>query len=309
MTRTGKQPLLQPSMSVMILSNSMTTSTLPIVCFGEILWDILPHGRFLGGAPLNVASHLHQWGHPVYMLSAVGQDTNGTQALQQLHKAGLHQGGITTHSTLPTSTVTVALDENGNAQYTIHTPVAWDELSLTEELESLLHTGFPLVHGTLALRSAHNRQLLQQLIDRYSPTLLLDVNLRPPFDDLATLQPWIAQAHFLKMNEQELNQLTTTLPSHTTMQERMLWLSQHYACNRVCVTQGKQGAIYLCNRKWLHSSAPTIQVVDTIGAGDAFMASMVDALIQHRDHLPETLVCACAHGARMASQAGAQDLF
>src|SRR5690606_6617607 len=191
----------------------------------------------------------------------------------------------------------------------IHAPVAWDGLQLTEELESLLLPGFPLVHGTLALRSSHNRLLLQRLIDRYSPTLLLDVNLRPPFDDLAILQPWIAQAHFLKMNEQELEQLTASQPVHTSLQERMLWIAQHYACDRVCVTRGAHGACYLCEGKWTHGTAPAIQVVDTIGAGDAFMASMVDALIHHADAQPEAIQRACSLGARIASQTGAQDLF
>lgn len=287
----------------------MTLAPSPVICFGEILWDVLPEGSFLGGAPLNVACHLHQWGHKVYMLSAVGQDKAGKQAMEKLRQAGLREDGIHHHPTLPTGTVEVSLDSSGNASYTIHEPVAWDELVLTEPLQKLLIPEFTLVYGTLALRTPHNRKLLQKLIDRYSPTLCLDINFRPPYDDLATLNPLIAQAGFLKMNEQELLRLTHSLSETTSLQSRMEWLSQHYRCNRICVTLGEKGAIYLRKGRWIEGTTPPVRVVDTIGAGDAFMASMVDSLIHNTDGEPDSVLNACANGARIASRRGAQDLF
>lgn len=287
----------------------MTLAPPPIICFGEILWDVLPDRRFLAGAPLNVACHLHQWGHKVYMLSAVGQDEAGQQAMEKLRSAGMRDDGIYQHPELPTSTVEVTLDLAGNASYTIHEPVAWDELVLTESLQKLLTPEFTLVYGTLALRNPHNRKLLEKLITRYSPTLCLDVNLRPPYDDLGPLNSLIAQAGFLKMNEQELLRLTHSLSGTISLKSRIEWLSQHYRCQRICVTLGEKGALYLRKGQWIEGTTPPVRVVDTIGAGDAFMASMVDALIHNTDGEPDSVLNACAHGARIASQQGAQNLF
>lgn len=281
----------------------------PVLCFGEILWDVLPTGNVLGGAPLNVASHLHQWGHKVYLLSAVGNDSLGKQALEKLNKAGFRGEGIYTHPSLATSTVDVTLDAHGNASYSIHEPVAWDALQLPSELESVLVPGFPLVHGTLALRSASNRTLLQSLIDRFQPKLCLDINFRPPYDSIDSLEPFIRQAHFLKMNEHELHRLTDSLAEDSTLQKRIETLARRYSCPRICVTRGALGAIYWRDGYWIEGTTPPVRVVDTIGAGDAFMASMVDALIHNSDGEPDSVLNACAAGAKIAAQRGAQNLF
>lgn len=285
---------------------------LPIVCFGEILWDLLPDGDFLGGAPLNVACHLHQWGHLVHMLSAVGRDSLGTKALQRLQGAGLSDIGIYQHPTLPTGTVQVTLQENGDARYQIAESVAWDELVFTSSLQQILDGvvgQFPLIFGTLVLRNAHNRELLLSLINRYKPLLCLDVNLRPPYDSIQPLLPFFEQTWFLKMNEEELLFLTSNLPANSSLRSRMELLVQRFRCERVCVTRGADGAVFLCRGQWFEGKAAPVKVVDTIGAGDAFMASMMDAIVRNEEGSTAAVIRACEHGARIAAQRGAQDLF
>ena len=158
-------------------------SRLSVACFGEILWDCLPKGLFLGGAPANAGYHLARQGLQVFPVSAVGRDFLGEEALRRVKTWGVETRfiGVTRHHA--TGTVRASLDRDGAASYQITRDVAWDHISISDALRALRPQPAAVVHGTLALRNAANRQVLDQLLKTWPRALrVLDVNLRSPFD-------------------------------------------------------------------------------------------------------------------------------
>jgi len=152
-----------------------------VFSFGEVLWDCLPHGLFLGGAPLNVAAHLARLGVSSAVISSVGRDVLGDEALSRAAAYGVDTGFVARSEKLPTGSVGVTLDKEGNASYEIRRPVAWDEIPVSDELLKALENAQALVYGSLAQRSPVNMASLLQLMDVDWPMRVFDVNLRAPF--------------------------------------------------------------------------------------------------------------------------------
>ena len=284
----------------------MAASPIWIATFGEALWDVLPKGIFLGGAPVNVAYHLSRHGVRAVPITAVGDDFLGDEFIRRLEDWGIDVGGVTSLRRRPTGTVRAILDVSGNASYRFAREVAWDHIPV---LPALLRRPAPaaLVYGTLALRSRPNRRALDLLFRAWPDTLrVLDLNLRPPFDRAPAINFALEHAQLLKLNDHELAALSgieTLGRSDLEHATRRLALRHHLS--RVCVSAGSQGAGLLWHGTWFWEAARPVKVADTIGAGDSFLAGFLAALLV-RHELPQVaLAAACRVGEFVAAADGA----
>jgi fructokinase len=274
-----------------------------ILCIGELLWDSLPAGLFLGGAPFNVASHLHAQGVPASLVSRVGDDQLGQEALERLQRQGMHAELIQLDRTLPTGFVRVGLDAQGVAEYDIVRPAAWDAIELTDVLLERAVRAEMIVFGTLAQRSLITRYTIERLWQTDS-VRVLDVNLRPPHTDRETVCRSLAHADIVKLNEHELAQLAGWLGWPAETAARAAALAETFGCSRVCVTRGEDGAALWHDGEWTEHPGFEVPVRDTVGSGDAFLATLL-AGIRRGDAAWQLLQRANAVGAWAATQNGA----
>jgi fructokinase len=282
-----------------------------VVCFGEVLWDLLPHGRFLGGAPLNVAYHLKRLGRSPRLVSAVGDDALGAEALVLIARAGLPTTTIAHHTSLPTGSVGVRLDEKGQAVYEIHRPVAWDEITARPGGNAEDGKISALVFGSLALRGVENRAVLRAWLAATSGLKVCDLNLRPPFDAVEELEEFIHGCALLKVNGDEARTLAPKELKTADVEVHAAHLAAKYACAMVCVTLGAEGALLWREGKIYRASSPPVTVRDTIGAGDSFTAALLDGILrgEAKPDWEALLARACALGAFVASRDGAQPAY
>jgi len=283
-----------------------------ILCFGEILWDCLPHGNFLGGAPFNVAYHLKQLGVEPVVVSAVGHDEFGREALARIRARSIATNQIAEHADLPTGTVNVQLDPCRNASYVFTDPAAWDRINVGEDLLGDVSDVKAVVFGSLALRHEFNRASLDALLAVHGPLKIFDVNLRPPYDDVPLVFSIACRIDVLKLNNFELARLIGVHSSSLTDNQALVRaardLVEATGCRNICVTCGEHGALWWLNGTVYSAAAPRVRVRDTIGAGDALTAALVTGLIDgEAQHNPQTLLTrACRLGAFIASCNGAQ---
>ena len=249
-----------------------------VVCFGEVLWDSLPDGLFLGGAPLNVAVHLHRLGFDTRLISSVGRDTLGNEIVRRVDQFGLSTEFIQRHETLSTGFVDVDLG-GGAPRYTIRAPVAWDEIAWHESVANVTRDKTALVFGSLAQRNPMSQATLARLASSCD-LLVFDVNIRPPFDDLDVVQKSLQMTDLLKLNTEELARLSVRFGFSGTEEEQCRQLSEGFNVETVCLTKGAAGAAVLRDGEWYEGEARRITVVDTVGAGDAFLAGLLAKLLK-----------------------------
>lgn len=284
----------------------------PVLCFGEVLWDLLPQGAFPGGAPFNVAYHLHQLAVPVCPVSAVGRDDLGEELLQRLRGWGISTSAITQHATFPTGQVKATLSAQGDAHYAIACDVAWDRILVTDALLKVASTAPALVFGSLALRLVENRAALNELIAAlpYSAWRVFDVNLRAPHDDLTLVRHFAASANVLKLNASEAAQLAANAVESPGLEEsHARTLAAQFGTPLICITAGERGAGLLRAGRWTWVSAQRVTVADTIGAGDAFLAAFLAGLLLGSHTDTEILSSACRLGEWVAAQPGATPAY
>lgn len=275
-----------------------------ILCFGEVLWDRLPTGAKPGGAPMNVALHLNAIGMDVTVASSIGNDQAGEELKQFLEDSGVATNYIQTDLELPTSEVLVHLDENNNASYEICEPVAWDNIRLTETLqEKAKHAGL-MIYGSLASRNAETRNTLMSLLEN-DAIKLIDVNFRKPYDKQDVVEMLLEKTDIVKLNDDELFVFAGWHNKATNDEKELIkWFATNYNVQMVCVTKGEKGALLYCEGEFYVHPGFKVNAVDTVGAGDAFLAGIVAALLQKKK-TEEALAFACATGAFVASKAGA----
>ena len=285
----------------------------PILCFGELLWDCLPAGLFAGGAPFNVGYHLHQQGARVHIVSATGTDFLGGELDRRLRAWGLATGLIARHPMLPTGTVIATLGEAGDAHYEISPNVAWDQIPVTEEVANAAATARALVFGSLAQRSPANRAALDHLLTLLPARALraFEVNLRAPFDDLARVRLLARQARVLTLNAAEAARLASGGSEAAGREEAdARTLAAQTGAPLICITAGARGAGLLRNGTWTWEPGRPVAVADTIGAGDSFLAALLNGLLAPKP-LPdaELLAAACRVGEWVATQRGATPAY
>jgi fructokinase len=287
--------------------------------FGEILWDCLPSGRHAGGAPFNVAAHLAQLGCSAALISAVGRDALGDEILQVARDKKVDTEFVTrARAGLGTGTVLVTLDGNANASYELVQPAAWDEIEAPAAALEAVGRSRAFVYGTLAGRSPHNLQQVERLLDVTGPVKFFDVNLRPPFADPKRVIELGEKADVIKLNDEEVGRMAAWIrigemsggapETPEGLGEACAVLAEATGTGRVCVTRGAKGAALWDGGKLVCATAPHVEVRDTVGAGDAFMAGLVVGLTRSGD-VQKTLERACKLGAYVASHFGATPLL
>jgi len=275
-----------------------------IVCFGEVLWDMLPSGAKTGGAPMNVAIHLKRQGMNPVVVSRVGDDDEGKKLRQFLRDSGLVTDFLQTDDSLPTSKVLVHLDSEKNATYEICAPVAWDNIEYTDALQKLAEKTDSIVFGTLAMRNETTRRTLLKFFEHSPAKRFLDVNLRPPFDKKEVVEEMLLLSDFVKLNNDELATIAGWKGKAGKEKELVYWLSEHYKCPTVCVTRGSNGAALFIRNEFFEHPGFKVVAVDTVGAGDSFLAGLI-AKLSSGSSPEKALEFACATGAFVAAQHGA----
>jgi fructokinase len=282
-----------------------------IVSVGEILWDLLDGGEYLGGAPLNFALHGAQLGHEVLMVSAVGNDPRGSRALAEISARGLRTDFISRSSDYPTGTVSVSVSNNGLPTYVIHRPAAYDSPALSAAALTSLVSPPPdwIYHGTLQQLSPAAHQLLET-ISSTAPRArrCFDVNLRRESYTPALIQTLLSRADLLKLNEDEVGEIAALLPGQESdvpgnLEQFCRAAIRLFNLEGVCVTRGAKGCALLLGGEYVTAGTPKIVVADTIGAGDAFCAALLHG-IGVGWPAAEIAHFACRVGALVASRAG-----
>ena len=322
-----------------------------VLCAGEVLWDALPPGLFLGGAPLNVACHLRAAGLPAAMVSRVGADRLGTEAISRLAGYGVSTDLIQVDPALPTGFVQVMLNDAGDPTYEILAPAAWDAIEATDALLERAADARALVFGTLAQREATSRNTIARLWEM-GALKVFDANLRPPYDDRATVDRSLRHADVVKVTEPELSRLATWFdlpgaipaaessaagslaagrsrasparrgapsrpgratptsrsralpPPEVPMVRTVAALAESFGCGTVCVTRGRDGAGLWRDGRWTEQSGFDVEVRNTVGAGDAFLAVLLAGLLGGTDD-GTVLRHATLMGAYITTQFGA----
>ncbi|MDE1171239.1 MAG: carbohydrate kinase [Verrucomicrobium sp.] len=288
-----------------------------ILCFGELLWDCLPTGRHPGGAPVNVAYHLAQNGIEPFVATAVGEDELGREILAYLEGQGISTRFIVRHTDWPTGTVQATINEQGNASYDIKTGVAWDHIVPPAELKALAPSLDGIVFGSLAQRSPQNLAEILELLHVFqkdsSKLRIFDVNLRPPFDTVETVWKLAKEANVIKLNHEEAARLTGISLADGTLDTVAIRLARalekETGCHTICITAAERGAGLLIKGEWYFERGRKVQVADTVGAGDSFLARLTRGLLSGTEHPRDTLAAACRTGEWVASQKGAMPSY
>lgn len=277
-----------------------------VACFGEVLWDCLPRGLFLGGAPINGAYHLSRQGLDVLPVTAVGADFLGDEARRRIESWGVDARFVQRRSDRPTGTVRAAIDAKGVATYRIARDVAWDRIEAPHTLRRLAPSPDAIVFGTLALREAFNRRTLRALLDAWPQALrVVDLNFRPPFDSPAVVQTALEAGQLVKLNDEEIGRwLSMPVRDERTIERAARKLAGKQKLERICVTAGARGAGLLWEGQWHWEPARPVDVRDTVGAGDAFLAGLLGATLNGAKP-PEALRQACRLGEFVAGRDGA----
>lgn len=275
-----------------------------IICFGEVLWDVLPAGKKLGGAPLNVALRAQSLGHNSSMISSIGDDGIGVELAEEI----LNHGGTLAHiqvsDDFATSEVLVELDEHGTASYEIRMPCAWDNIILLEQDMEAVKSADALIYGSLVARSEVSRETLFALLEeaRYK---VFDVNLRPPHYTPERILGLMKPADFVKFNDEELYEVCAHLGFHDKSLEACIrFMSEQTGTYQICVTLGKDGAVLFYNNNFFYNPGYRVTVADTVGAGDSFLASIISQLLNGKNP-QDAINFSCAVGSIVASRNGA----
>ena len=273
-----------------------------IVCFGEMLWDIFPYEKIAGGAPMNVALHLHQQKAEVIFISRVGDDKEGQALMDFIRNYGLPPDHILIDLSLPTGKVLVDDGDKENIRYEIVRPSAWDNIDWSEELQRKVDQADAFLFGSLAAREEKSRDSLLKFLNT-NTLKIFDINLRAPFYSFELLKELLSRTNILKLNEEELKILIDFHGFSEDTTKALDRLTALYDLDMICVTKGKNGAdLYMEDELFSHPGYP-VTVQDTVGSGDAFLSAFVINFLDGKT--PEQILDeACALGAFVAARKG-----
>jgi fructokinase len=273
-----------------------------LICFGEILWDLLPTGAVAGGAPLNVTFHAKQLGLDAKLISSVGADDLGQGLWQFMQGIGIPTDLVQTDTQHPTGTVNVTLSEGGSPAYEIVSPVAWDNIQLERQAADWVKSADAMVFGSLACRTAQNKNTLLEYLNNAN-LKVFDVNLRSPFYSQALIDELLEKADVVKMNDEELALIASWHGIAGDEKTQMQGLKNKFGVELFILTRGKEGAACLdASGFWEHKGFK-ITVQDTIGSGDSFLAAFLSKYL-NGENIQNCLAFAAAVGALVATRKG-----
>ncbi|OCB75854.1 carbohydrate kinase [Flavobacterium piscis] len=281
---------------------------LKAVAYGEVLWDVFDNEKKIGGAPLNVALRMKTLGCDVAMISCVGKDNDGEAIINQVKNLGLETDAIMQSESFPTGLVNVTLNERGSATYEIAYPSAWDKIVLNDFAKKTVAEADVLIYGSLVCRDEVSRKSLEELLQT-KVYKVFDVNLRKPHYSHEILEQLMHSANFIKFNDEELLEIAEAMNSpFTGLEENMHFVAEKTNVTAMCVTKGKHGALLMWEGKLYDNSGYPVEVADTVGAGDSFLAALITSLLTGKE--PQAAIdFACAVGALVAEAPGANPVI
>ena len=278
-----------------------------VLCFGEVLFDVFPAYKKIGGAPLNVALRLASLGINVQIISRVGNDALGKELLAFIQANNISTETLQIDQSLSTGEVLVQLDKHGSATYNINYPVAWDSIEATAVASNATINANILVFGSLVCRDEKSYSSLQKLL-KIANYKIFDVNLRAPFYNKELLIDLMQQADVIKFNDDELLEIRDYLKSpYESLEENMVFIAKQTHTKSICVTKGSHGAVLYYNERFYFNSGYKVIIADTVGAGDSFLAGLISQLLSNESP-QKALDFACALGALVASHEGANPI-
>lgn len=255
---------------------------LKVIAVGEIVWDMLPAGKQLGGAPLNFAFFSKELGAEAYAVSAIGNDVLGDETLAVASATGVNLDYLQRNN-LPTSRVLISLDNEGVPQYEIVENVAWDALECPQMILDLVKDASVMCWGSLAQRSVTSRQSVLAMLSAAPKECVkvFDINIRQHYYSREVIETSLGYADILKLNEDELPLVASILglsgPEHDIVSQ----LIEKYALKYLVYTHGADfSEVYSATGEYSHVPTPKVRVVDTVGAGDSFTAVFVTSILQ-----------------------------
>jgi fructokinase len=281
----------------------MTSPHHPVVCFGEVLWDILPSGSVPGGAPMNVAYHLHKQQKNPAVITSIGIDEKGEELLNIFSDYGVCTDFFQVDHNHETGKVYAAPNEHNEVVYDIVKPVAWDFIVWEDSFEDLVSNAEFFVYGSLSARNQVSKKTLFQLLER-AKSKVLDINLRAPHFNRRIVEELLSKADFLKLNLAELELITGWFSKYTSIEDRVRSVTEKFKIQNIVVTMGGDGAIFYYNGQGYVQKGFKVEVVDTVGSGDAFLAGLIAKLLENAPPV-EALEFASSLGAFIATQTGA----
>lgn len=248
-----------------------------IIGIGEVLWDNLPSGPRMGGAPTNFACHARALGADARIVSRVGDDESGALLLRKLEEAGMPVSGISIDREHDTGSVGVEIVGAGQPVFTIHENVAWDHLVMDATAEDFFRRADAVCFGSLAQRNPVSGKVIHSLVGLTAPTALriFDVNLRQDYFTPETITSSLQLANVLKLNDAELPKLAEILDLSGSVREQFEALASRFDLRLIAYTRGAEGSVLFDGREWCEHAGLATEICDTVGAGDSFTATVV----------------------------------
>lgn len=282
-----------------------------VVGMGEALWDVLPEGKKIGGAPANFSYHVSQFGLPSCVVSAIGDDALGKEIIENFTSKGLDQ--LIAEVPYPTGTVQVEIDQTGIPLYDIKENVAWDNIPYTEHLDALAKRTKAVCFGSLAQRNVVSRETINHFLDTMpkddDSLIVFDVNLRQGFYNKEILCKSIQNCNILKINDEELITVSRMFGyPGIDLQDKCWILLGKYNLKMLILTCGINGSYVFTPGNVSFQPTPKVEVADTVGAGDSFTAAFIASILKGKS-VTEAHSIAVKTSAFVCSQKGAMPIL
>jgi len=274
-----------------------------VVCFGEVLWDILPTGAVPGGAPMNVAYHLQKQGKNPALITKIGNDEKGKELITIFSGHGVCTDFFQVDHQHETGKVHATPNEHNEVVYDIVKPVAWDYINWDDSFIDLITNANYFVFGSLAARNEVSKNTLFRLLE-IARNKVLDINLRAPHYNRRIVEELLQKADFLKLNLAEQELITGWISNYKTIEDRIKSITDKFKISKIVATMGSDGAKLFMDGNIITHEGFKVEVVDTVGSGDAFLAGLLSKMLDKATN-EEALEFASGIGAFIATQRGA----
>ena len=276
-----------------------------VVCFGEVLFDVLGDVYKPGGAPFNVSYHLQQAEVDSLLISSIGRDDLGAELLSILDNWNLSTQGVKVSDKYKTGEAVVKFDADNQPHYDLVFPVAWDFIPWDDSYQQIINNSKAFVFGSLSCRNEQSLTTLKQCLAN-SNMNVFDVNIRPPYVNQSIIEDLLQYAHVLKLNDSELELLTEWYNLHACNEKEQVGIiKEKFKIDEVIITKGEGGVSYYNDNVELHKPAKKISVADTVGSGDAFLAGFLAKKLDKYNSIEQCLDEGIYRSAFVATQSGA----